>query len=644
VRLGDRSQGGPGTRVQTFVEDGFKLRAYVDVTGTSRLAAVPGDTVFSIEPGPAHVLRLITPRAARAGVEVPVLVRLDDAWGNPCPSPGARVSFALWRGRESVRSEQIVWERGARAARYVLPPERAGDYRLEARVDGGEEAWVASAPLSIGELPVERAFFADLHVHAHDTVGTNSTAANLHFARDLAGLDVLGYTVNDFQITDRDWSSALDDLRRFHSDGRFVCFPGTEWCGNSAVGGDHNVVFLSDELRFPRDDSGRSLRSFEWHEHMRGGTPEPGRWPLSELYAAYEDAPERFLLIPHVGGRRASLDWHHPELERLCEIASSWGHFDWLYAEALARGYRLGASASGDEHRGRPGGGAPGASIFGVHGGLTGVLCSALQRDEVGKALRQRRTWATTGERNVALLACDGHWQGDELTRAGSLPVRYRVLGHTGWEYVALKDHRGVVWERDLHRELGYAADRLRVRWGGARVRDRYRWANYELSVRVSGTVTLDWTTRGFEHPEERVRAIADGHFDIKSTTHGDADELELRLRSLREARLTIEVRVSGFDGRLWSEPRVFEVPSAALLDAGRVQLDLGGEGLFVAVEQITDEALPLTLEGELVLPLADGPGGVYPLYLFARELGDAKVWTSPLFVRRAATVVEGNS
>ena len=29
--------------------------------------------------------------------------------------------------------------------------------------------------------------------------------------------------------------------------------------------------------------------------------------------------------MPHVGGRRYIPDWHHPELERLVEIASSWG-------------------------------------------------------------------------------------------------------------------------------------------------------------------------------------------------------------------------------------------------------------------------------------------------------------------------------
>jgi len=40
IRLGDRRFGGAGTRVQTFVEQNFKIRCYVDPLGTSRFAAV----------------------------------------------------------------------------------------------------------------------------------------------------------------------------------------------------------------------------------------------------------------------------------------------------------------------------------------------------------------------------------------------------------------------------------------------------------------------------------------------------------------------------------------------------------------------------------------------------------------------------
>ena len=63
-----------------------------------------------------------------------------------------------------------------------------------------------------------------------------------------------------------------------------------------------------------------------------------------ELWAAYAHDPEGHLLTPHVGGRRCIMDWHHPELEKLIEIGSAWGHFGWLYQDAMKRGYKIGAS------------------------------------------------------------------------------------------------------------------------------------------------------------------------------------------------------------------------------------------------------------------------------------------------------------
>jgi len=62
----------------------------------------------------------------------------------------------------------------------------------------------------IDDLPAPRAFFTDLHVHSNDTVGTQDTAWNLRYARDIGALDVVGYTANDFQITDE----GLDRRRR----------------------------------------------------------------------------------------------------------------------------------------------------------------------------------------------------------------------------------------------------------------------------------------------------------------------------------------------------------------------------------------------------------------------------------------------
>jgi hypothetical protein len=62
---------------------------------------------------------------------------------------------------------------------------------------------------------------------------------------------------------------------------------------------------------------------------------------------------------------------------------------------------------------------------------------------------------------------------------------------------------------------------------------------------------------------------------------------------------------------------------------------ELGGVGLFVAVERMTSTPLPCSLAGQIDVPPTDLAPDGDAVYLFARELGDAKVWTSPLFIQR---------
>ena len=70
--------------------------------------------------------------------------------------------------------------------------------------------------------------YGDLHVHSNDTVGTNDTAYNLAYGRDVAGLDVLGYTANDFNVTKERWDASVELIATFNTPGRFICYPGTE--------------------------------------------------------------------------------------------------------------------------------------------------------------------------------------------------------------------------------------------------------------------------------------------------------------------------------------------------------------------------------------------------------------------------------
>lgn len=639
IRLGDRRSGGPGTRVQTFVEEVFRFRVFVDTAGASRFAPVPGDITLAIRAGVAARAVLLTPRLVRPGTPFTATYRLDDAWGNLASVNAAPPSaLEVRQGGRVLSSHPLSWRDHSGAwARVPLVLDEAGDYEL---VADGTVAALTVDPAA----PAVRAHFADLHVHSEDTVGINDTRYNLSFARDAAGLDVVGYTANDFNVRADRWADAVKICRELNAPGSFLCFPGTEWCGSSAVGGDRNVIFLGEEVRFPLDKAGRSMRVFDWNEDTtKSRGQEADLWSASVLHDAYRDMGENILMIPHVGGRRAIFDWHDGALERLVEIASSWGHFDWFYKDALARGHHVGASAAGDEHRGRPGGGAPGVGSFGTHGGVTGYIADEITATAVGSALRARHTWATTGRRAVALLSAAGHQQGDAFTHGGPLTLNYDVLGDAGWERIEIRDDQGLVLHaRDLDAEAGLSPNRFRVRWGGARIKDRYRWAEWRGIIMVTGTAVKSFTVRGCEHPEETVKQTSPGVFEVRTDTYGDADHVEIEVDDLASARIDIHLEIDAYNktGPAMERnpdpltPGTAQVVSGAdLLAHDDVRWELGGAELFVAVERLADRSLPLRVQGSHTVEPVNGPHGHRALYLFARERDDHKVWTSPLFV-----------
>ncbi|MDP7704733.1 hypothetical protein [Mycobacterium sp. TY815] len=616
IRFGDRRFGGQGTRVQTFVEDEFEIHLFVDPLGTSRMAHAGLATLAVVAGPPANLVvhgpRVVGPNQTTAQLRA----HLQDRWGNVCRDVPITIQAAA--EGENVASAKTPASGWAHA---MLPvPARPGRVEVTALTDAGNLGPAVALIDVVADLPAPRGYFADLHVHSNDTVGTQSTDWNLRYGRDIGGLDVLGYTANDFQITDGAWSDVVAACRGAGRDGEFVCFPGVEWCGTAGVGGDHNVVFLGEDTTI--------ARSLEWRQGMTASAPTPQTWPITELYAAYEKEPESYLLIPHVGGRRAILDWHHPELERLIEVHSTWGSSPWFLEDALARGLKVGASAASDEHRGRPGGGAPGANIFGGFGGLTGVLAEELTAEHVGRALRARRTWATTGNRAVALLRSGSDWMGDEiLTATGEFTAEYGLYGTTGWEELVLYDTRGPLWRRDLNTETGLSESLVRVSWGGARHRDRYRWATWNGRLRVTGTGIDSVTPWAASHPEQIVD-IDGSVVDWHTTTYGADIGFVMSVGDLATAQFDVETTVLEDNHRA-----TMSVTGKDLIARSCHERHVGGLNLRLRVERVADPgALPSTLEDTVTVNL---PREHSAVYLRARQCDGHQAWTSPLFFTR---------
>lgn len=278
VRLGDQRHGAKGTRVQTFVEEDFKMRWYIDPVGTSRFAPIRPDLSFDIHSGTIAKLQVISPRLVRPDVVFPLHVHTEDMWGNA--TTDQKDLHVLIHVLHKETSELAIDyaipfnAEGWTFASTKVSLGKPGTYTVSVSVLDGSNHIVITRDELISvraDLPVPRVLYADLHVHSDDTVGTNSTSYNFSYAQKIAGLDIVGYTANDFNITKERWEKTIDIIKRMNVPGELVIFPGTEWCGNSAAGGDHNVVFLDDleksTLEFPNDRNGNVARSFEWNEH-----------------------------------------------------------------------------------------------------------------------------------------------------------------------------------------------------------------------------------------------------------------------------------------------------------------------------------------------------------------------------------------
>ncbi|KAH8647960.1 hypothetical protein BX600DRAFT_555357 [Xylariales sp. PMI_506] len=665
IRLGDRRWGARGTRVQTFVEQDFRWRFYIDPVGTSRFAPIQPDIVWNIVPGEPHRLEAVSPRVVRPGVPFNILVHAEDIWGNVTKDiPGLNLGVKVISTNRDAAHDVAILEQHQRVADkgwshtkftgLVVPG--PGSYIINATLKNanGDTLLQSTSPITIShDLTVPKALFGDLHVHSDDTVGTENSTYNFTYGRDVAGLDVLGYTANDFQITKARWDATTELIKSLNEPGSFVIFPGTEWCGNSAAGGDHNVVFLGDPSsyppEFPFDRHGNVARSFEWSED---GPKDlvPGAWPLDEVYATYAADAEQHLMIPHVGGRRCNLAWHHPKLERLLEIGSAWGQFEWLLRDAVRRGWKLGVSANSDEHRGRCGGGVPGTAVFGTRGGLTGILAPALERGEVAGALRARHTFATTGPRLVGLVATvDGkHIQGDEVDAPAVEPLRldYHFLGNTGFSSIEAFDATGCVWRRDLWSESNSPKKIIRVSWGGARLYDRYREAVWDGQILVSPNATIIdvKTFGGFSYnPEDQVELINDQILEFASRTSGDTDGVHLAFGGdVLPDSVSIQGTLGGYvkvgdplKGHPHKAQPTFKLKAtwAELSAPGGKKIEIaGGAELFLAAEAIPAEQLPTELRGSVEFQGA--PGDQRAIYFVGREWSGDKVVSSPLFAQ----------
>ncbi len=633
VRFGDRRQGSPGIRLQTFCEETFEFRVLVDAIATYNYVELPQQPTIAIVPGPPAAYKAVLPTLRRTDEAFQLRVKGEDRWGNPtdlCDGTyQLRSNMAVAGLPASVHFEKGQFSQSLGDLRVA----EEGDLVVELLDDDAAVVarsnpcrFVAEADL----LP----YWGDLHGQSEETIGTNSARDFYQFARDKAFLDICVHQGNDFQITSAFWKLLNELSAEFTEDERFIVFPGWEWSGNTGLGGDRNVLHMEE---------GRPIHRSSHALVDDLSDIESDATSARDLFEALKD--EDCTVFAHIGGRYADIKVAHDErIERAVEVHSALGTFEWLVNDAFEQGYRVGIVSNSDGHKGRPGASHPGATKFGAYGGLTCVLAPAFTRAGIMDGLKRRHHYGTTGsrvildtrvvfERPAQLFAEDPN-----LGQGASSPVQEAMMGD-----ILRSEDKEVTFRIDIHGpspieridirngletveicrpyEESDLGRRIRILWEGSEYRGRGRETIWDGYAEVTGNAFAELRPINRYNLDKRFEQTAPGRLEWTALTTGGFGGFDAVLEDSRSGTLKI-------DTALVKE-------EIAIADIGRDEMIFANGGIDrrIRIFRMPDENPHYSATIERRIKLADDRDNA--LYVRVTHEDGHFVWSSPIYLFR---------
>ncbi len=627
ITLGDRGGGGPGSRAPTITPHlESEFRFMVDpLNSVLPVRLLDSPRIRIVSSGPAK-LEVLWPSERSTSEETWLLVKAKDKWGNPSTSYTGTIEIEA-EGLEGLPRTYTFTERDAGYHRFEgVRTSQPGEYRVTVRdVERGDLSAQSNLMVARSTLDL-RHYCGDLH--GQNIRGSANLNQYASYAYGFAGIDFMSWAVNDFHITKKTWGGIQDTSAKFNLPGRFVAFPGYEWSATTGRGGDHNIIYLEE---------GQTLfRSGYAEPDLRGYSADTDRYVMDSLIASLDS--DDVFLMPHIGGRRANLDFYNSEFMPFIEVYSGHGQFEWFLREALNRGLKVGFTASSDDVFGKLGDSPPGSQLFAVHGGITCTFARDLSRQGLWEAFKQRRVYGTTGERIYLRFKAGKHWLGEEIKVAGNATFSVDVFGTAGIERVELFKGTKVVYRHreanDASTETGVELTRVKVIWRGAASRERRRQTLWSGQIRLDkGTISSIAPYR-LDFPTEVLRLEGEGLVVFDTMTAGDEDGVILDIATSEHSVLNFEANYrsrSQFGSAGIKKKQIkFSIPLNQLTFDDKIY-PLDGVDREIVLRKIATK-YPARVQFSWVQEKpVSGETAAY--WVRVQQVDGATAWSSPIFV-----------
>ena len=409
-----------------------------------------GNILLSMTSGNPEAILVTIPSVSKIGEKKIIKVRLLDRHYNMVAKWPAAGQITCNTAVQDLPETIFPDDTGLAVATFS--PSSQGIIRIRVSMDGVGEG--ISNPMTVSPIDSVSTsiYWGDIHCHSrmsHDGMGIDPYG----YARDVSALDFCSLTDHHISMTDDEWQYILDLNESFLEPGKFVPIVGTEH-GTVSPSGHFNLYFSQSRPDFtpleqmdeiPAKYGDEKPLAINHHTGIMWNLPIPkkwnrvlkyldNKWGPSVDWSAFPDFHRDAIEIYSLQGQSERykpgdpLNYEQVYLTLPKELPPIYGENHTGISEdgpcyardGWASGHVMGTVAGSDDHHSQPGK---------AGGGLTAVLVNELTRESVFEAIKNRHTYATTGDRIILGFTINGHQMGSVIPMSEKLQVNISAIG-----------------------------------------------------------------------------------------------------------------------------------------------------------------------------------------------------------------------